>query len=166
MTMRVAKNRRATVAFILYAGLLGLLIVAADAGWLRKHLLLLHRMPWGDKAGHFLLFGILSFLANWIICFGEFRRGRLHLSKVSAALIALVFVEELTQLCFRSRTFDVLDIVAGALGIWLFGQWARRRRKQLLIRPPTNVIASVESAPFLKMEPAAGASQPPVNQTQ
>jgi len=74
--MRLLKIRRATIVLILYVSLLGLLIVAADVGWLRRHLLTLHRIPWGDKLGHFFLFGFLSFLANWNMRFGCSRMTR------------------------------------------------------------------------------------------
>ena len=147
--------RRAKLALVIYVGFLVMLVVAADAGWGRRFWNLVQRIPLGDKAGHFILIGALSFLLNWIMQASEFRVLGFSVLRGSAILMLCAFLEELSQLCFRSRTFDIYDLLADALGIWLFGIWATRRWR-----------ASSAKMPILKMEPAAGASQPPVNQTQ
>ena len=137
--MSLLKMRRAKWVLVVYVSLLLLLIISADAGWGRRFWYLIQRIPLGDKAGHFILFGALSFLVNWILRAGEFRLGRFCVLKGSVILMALVFLEELSQLGFRSRSFDVYDLLADALGIWLFGVWARHRLRSK--RQPATAIA-------------------------
>jgi hypothetical protein len=132
MRMHFPKRQAAGLIFLAYAIALGALILAADAGWLSRPLRLIHGVPGGDKFGHFLLFGVFSFLANNLWPTSEWWRRGVRLSRLSLALLALIVLEELSQLAFQARTFDAWDIVAGALGVWLFGAWATRRRAMRL----------------------------------
>ena len=141
LRMLLPKMRRAKWVLVVYVSLLLLLIISADAGWGRRFWHLVQRIPLGDKAGHFILFGALSFLVNWVLHASEFRLGRLRVLKGSVILMALVFLEELSQLGFRSRSFDVYDLLADALGIWLFGVWARHRL-QSKNRPATPLVVT------------------------
>jgi glycopeptide antibiotics resistance protein len=124
--MNWIKARRAKIALGMYTVFLVALIIAADAGWLRRQLLLIHDVPLGDKAGHVILFGTLSFLINWVLRAARWSFGKFSVLKGSVLLMALAFLEELSQLCFRSRTFDWNDLLANALGIWFFGWLAQR----------------------------------------
>jgi len=135
--------RRAKLALLVYVGFLAGLIIAADAGWGRRFWSLVQRVPLGDKAGHFVLFGTLSFLLNWIMRAQVFRVCRFSVLRGSAILMVIVFLEELSQLCFRSRTFDFYDLLADALGIWFFGIWAQRRLRRLSTLPVVQSPAFV-----------------------
>lgn len=99
----------------------GGIIWAADRGALPSLLTGLYAFPHGDKLGHFLLMGGLSFAVTLAI-------GAPAGPLLTAALVTL---EELSQLAFRTRSFDLLDLLASLLGIavfgWLAGKATRRR---------------------------------------
>lgn len=74
-------------------------------------------IPYGDKLGHFCLFGTLTFGVVIGSKFRCFRLGRLKI--YYAAILVSVFVvgEELSQAFIPSRTFDLMDLTADTLGI-------------------------------------------------
>lgn len=76
-----------------------------------------HSVPFGDKIGHFLLFGILALLMNMALRFKQvdLRFRTFHLG--SLVVFAFAAIEECTQLAFQSRTFDLLDVLFDLLGI-------------------------------------------------
>lgn len=104
-------------------------IVLADMGRL-GFLRGLYDFPFGDKVGHFILYGILSFLLNL-----TFLRSRPSLNSKRPAIILtlilalLIATEELSQRYFASRTFSMSDLLFGysgvALGAWL--AWKYRK---------------------------------------
>jgi VanZ family protein len=116
--------RRAKVVLIGFVFFLVALVVMADTGrggWLFN---LAQTIPAGDKVGHVVLFGILSFLANLLAGSRTIQFAMFSVLKWSAILMLLVALEECSQVFFRSRTFDLLDLASDALGIWLFGRLA------------------------------------------
>ncbi len=95
----------------------------------------LYDFPYGDKVGHFLLFGLLSLLVNlaalerrrtsqaWHVAFG-----------VSLMLAVLIGLEEFSQRFFAARTASWMDLAASYLGVSVFAWVAlkmpeRRRTK-------------------------------------
>jgi hypothetical protein len=122
--LAIMKIRRAKLVLIGFVIFLLAVVGMADAGcgdWLFR---MARIIPAGDKVGHFLLFGILSFLTNLLANGRRIRLAELPVLKWSALLMALVTIEECSQVFFRSRTFDLLDLASDALGIWLFGRLA------------------------------------------
>jgi hypothetical protein len=102
------------------------LIWLADAGrgqWLFN---LARLLPGGDKAGHFILFGLLSGLLNVVLRAVVIQCGKLPVLKGSFIVALVAVAEEISQLCFSTRTFDLLDLGAGLVGIWIFGRLASR----------------------------------------
>ncbi len=90
--------------------------------------------PGSDKAGHFLLIGGMAFLLNLALGLREVRwlgRGWL----LGSVLVGAVFtLEEISQLWFPARTFDLLDLAGDYTGILFFGwlaQLVSRRRGQV-----------------------------------
>ncbi|MCV9385937.1 VanZ family protein [Reichenbachiella ulvae] len=86
-----------------------------------------HSVPFGDKIGHFLLFGILALLMNTAL---KFRKTNLkyrtfHLG--SLLVFAFAAIEECSQLAFQSRTFDLVDVLFDLLGIGLLSSISFRR---------------------------------------
>jgi polysaccharide biosynthesis protein VpsQ len=108
----------ATGAFSLF---LITIVVLANVGITGRVLSFIYEFPGGDKIGHLLLMGTFSLLLN--LSLGA-RRLRLPYGSVqlgTAIALALVTVEELTQLLFKYRTFSLIDLAFDFAGILLFG---------------------------------------------
>jgi polysaccharide biosynthesis protein VpsQ len=118
------KFRRAQVALLVWIAFLLGLVALADSGHARRLFAMAHLIPWGDKLGHFLLMGTLSFLANLYLRAETMRFGGVRWFKGSAIVMSLVTLEECSQVFFRSRTFDLVDLAADAVGVWIFAQAA------------------------------------------
>ena len=107
----------------LFAAFLLAVIILADIGQL-GFLGIIYSFPFGDKAGHFILLGILAFLV--VLTTLRSRRFldlRLVTVSVTLFLALLAAAEEYSQKFFALRTFSPLDLFfswAGlALGAWL-----------------------------------------------
>src|SRR6185295_6074139 len=102
------------------------LVALADSGHGQQLFLLAKKVRGGDKIGHFTLFGTLSFLVNLVLSASELRFRSITLLKGSAIVASVVTAEEFSQLFFQSRSFDLRDLAADLLGIWLCGWLARK----------------------------------------
>ena len=118
--------RRAKIVLVAFVAFLVALVALADSGHGQQLFQLAKKVPAGDKIGHLLLFGTLSFLVNLVLCAREIRLWRLTILKGSAIVGSIVTVEEFSQLFFRSRSFDLGDLTADLVGIWLGGWLARK----------------------------------------
>ena len=117
------KSRFVTVLYLVL--LPGIVLLADDRQY---HGLFdgVRRIPGGDKLGHFLLMGLLSFLLNVSLDCRTLRVfGRTLLTGSLVACVA-VTLEELSQLFVRYRTFDFADLLFDYGGIWVFGRLALR----------------------------------------
>lgn len=121
--------RRVQWALFAFAIFLFALIWLADSGRAQWLFDLVRLVPGGDKTGHFLLFGLLSLLLNLVLRASTVRLGKLTVLKGSVTVGAFAIVEEVSQLFFAARTFDLLDLAAGLVGIWLLGRMASRYLK-------------------------------------
>jgi hypothetical protein len=104
---------------VLAFSFIGWIIVQANKGSSNILFDLVALLPFGDKIGHMFLFGLLS--AVTIIAF-NYRQVHINGYKVPVgAIIAWVFtlIEELSQLFFMHRTFDLMDVAADLIGITL-----------------------------------------------
>lgn len=106
----------------LYILTLVALVAAADLGRLPAAVLL-HRVPGGDKLGHFLLMGFLSFLVH--LAWDRRRPEAARRWVVSLVLVLVVVLEEVSQLWLGNRHFEWTDLFADAAGILLFAALAR-----------------------------------------
>lgn len=102
------------VAFFLF-----LLLVAcwADTDSMPKFLSAMTEFPYGDKIGHFVLYGILAYLLTIAM---PFRRVKiLHWSIPLGLVLAAGFatLEEVSQLFFIARTASWKDLASGLAGI-------------------------------------------------
>jgi polysaccharide biosynthesis protein VpsQ len=120
--------KAAMVAFIIF---LLAVIGVADAGWGPQFWGFLDRVPAGDKFGHFALFGILAFLVNGAMRAAEIRVLGLPLLKGSVFILIAATLEEVSQVFFRARSFDLGDLLADVaavlVGGWLARVYLRRR---------------------------------------
>ena len=101
-----------------------LIIVLADRNQLGI-LKIINQIPFGDKVGHFVLYGIMTLLLDL-----TFLQARLKLDpKLLVLRIGLIFavligLEEFSQQYFPSRTFDLVDLTFSYLGVAFFSWWA------------------------------------------
>ena len=113
-----------------------LIIVLADMGILARYVGFVYAMPYGDKAGHFILYGILALLINLTI----FRSRpdpsssprtsqKLLTVKTGLILALLIGVEEFSQRYFSHRTFSGLDLSFSYLGVIAFSWLALKIKK-------------------------------------
>lgn len=88
-------------------------------GWIRA-------VPFGDKAGHFLILGGFAFVLNHSLRCRTVTLGGKPFLLGSLVVLGLAAAEETSQLFISGRSFDLLDLAADALGIWLLGRLACR----------------------------------------
>jgi polysaccharide biosynthesis protein VpsQ len=108
-----------------------LIVILADSGNLPRAIKNLYNFPNGDKIGHFLLMGLLSFVLNWTALVsstpapeaersGVDKKPATVIWAVSLTLSFFVTLEEFSQIFFRRRTFSLLDLLFSLAGIVLF----------------------------------------------
>uniref|UniRef100_UPI0040565F71 VanZ family protein n=1 Tax=Candidatus Electronema sp. TaxID=2698783 RepID=UPI0040565F71 len=86
------------------------------------------RLAYGDKLGHFLLFGPFTLAVNAAL---NFRRLGTGFYLGSLLVFCFTLAEELGQCFIPSRSFELLDILANGAGILLF-TWFSVWAEQLL----------------------------------
>jgi VanZ family protein len=108
-----------TVLFTLF---IILIIILADTGHLGV-LAVLYHIPFADKAGHFILYGILTLLINLTLFRAVPLPNRKWAALLSGVILALLIgLEEFSQRSFSNRTFDLIDLSASYLGL-IFFSW-------------------------------------------
>jgi polysaccharide biosynthesis protein VpsQ len=116
-----------------YLFMLGVIVFLADQKKYQPLFRRIRELPYGDKLGHLLLMGLLSFLLNMALQCRTLRVWKAELLKGSLIVALVVTVEEFSQLFIRSRTFDPFDLVFDYIGIFSFGLLAHlltRRRTE------------------------------------
>jgi VanZ family protein len=122
-------QKRLLTATGLFALLIVAIVMGANADMLPSALERLTYFPGGDKAGHFILFGILSFLLNKsaLTLLPNRTPTRLVLT-VSLLLAILIGLEEWSQSLFPARTMDITDLLASYAGVTAFALLAFRTK--------------------------------------
>ena len=106
-----------TVLFTLF---IILIIVLADQGKLGI-LKIVNQIPYGDKAGHFILYGILTLLLDLTFISALPNRSPKLVVITFGLILALVIgLEEYSQQYFPKRTFDLVDLTFSYLGVSFF----------------------------------------------
>ena len=99
-------------------------IVLADMDHLPHFIRAIYDFPYGDKLGHFILFGLLNFFITSAFLSSNLSRPRSWVAlSVGLILAVLVTAEEFSQKNFPSRTFDLFDLLASCVGVAV-GGWA------------------------------------------
>lgn len=106
----------------IFAIILILIILAANLGIGEGFFLLVSKIPYFDTLGHFVLLGTLSLFVNLGFTSNRVRLLRLPLLKSCLILAAIITLEEFSQIFLARRSFDLLDLSANYLGIFLFGE--------------------------------------------
>ena len=113
---------------ILFALFIVLIIILADTGRLGIFAAL-NQIPFGDKAGHFILYGILALLINLSLFRSFPLHNQLGIVLLSGLiLVLLIGVEEYSQQFFARRTFDLVDLAFSYLGV-IFFSWLAIKTK-------------------------------------
>ena len=114
---------------ILFTLFILLVIVLADAGVLADYVGFVYRFPFGDKAGHFILYGILTLLINLALFRSRPEQSRSLLAvRCGLTLALLIGLEEFSQQYFSNRTFDLVDLSFSYLGLVCFS-WVALKTK-------------------------------------
>ena len=114
---------------ILFSLFILLIILLADVGVLSRALRFLHAVPCGDKAGHFILYGILVLLINLALFRSRPDQDRIPiLLKTGLILGLLIGLEEFSQQFFANRSFDLVDLAFSYLGLVCFS-WVALKAK-------------------------------------
>jgi len=105
-------------------------VILADAGVLSSYMRNFYGFPYGDKIGHFVLFGLLNFFITraFLTSLPSRPRGWVTLS-VGLILALFIVLEEYSQKFFVTRTFSWLDLSASLLGVLVAG-WAAYKIKR------------------------------------
>jgi len=104
----------------IFAAFILLIIVLADMGKLGI-LRFINSIPFADKVGHFILYGILTLLLD-LTFIRALPNHSPKLVVVSTGLILalLIGLEEFSQQYFPKRTFDLVDLTFSYLGVVFF----------------------------------------------
>ena len=113
---------------LLFTLFIVLVIILADLGKLGI-LGVINQIPYGDKAGHFILYGILTLLLNLTFIRALPNRSpKLLVATIGLILILIIGVEEYSQQFFPKRTYDLVDLTFSYLGV-IFFSWVALRIK-------------------------------------
>ncbi|MEM7371508.1 MAG: VanZ family protein [Bacteroidota bacterium] len=95
-------------------------VIIADSPYGEATFAIVRAIPYGDKIGHFMLMGLLSF--TMCRAFPKpISIGSLKIPLVIFILFVLIVGEEISQIWIDSRTFSFQDLAADILGIGVGG---------------------------------------------
>lgn len=116
--MNILQYKRFILPLISF-GFIAWVIYLANTGQSSLFFDLVKLIPFGDKVGHFCLFGLLTLTTNYGLKYK-------HIGSNKSVLMGTIFVailvllEECSQSFIPSRTFDFIDLTADTLGILIF----------------------------------------------
>jgi hypothetical protein len=114
--MKVARIFPALILF----SFMGWLIAQANIGNSNIFFELVHSIPFGDKLGHFILYGTLSLLTIIAFNYKYVSINGYRIPYGAFIVLLLAIAEEVTQLFVSNRTFDTVDLLADISGIIIF----------------------------------------------
>ncbi|MBL8078491.1 MAG: VanZ family protein [Anaerolineales bacterium] len=114
---------------LLFAFFIIAIVILADRGELGP-LGFVYDFPYGDKVGHFVLFGVLNFLVTLTSLRAlPNRKPKLLALSIGLILALIIGAEEYSQKFFVRRTFDLVDLTASYLGL-IVGGWIALKYKK------------------------------------
>ena len=129
----MAKTKWITGGFVL---LMIVIIMIANLGLSPRFFPFLHKIPGLDKAGHFLLMGLLSFFVNMVFQASRTKIFSLNALKGNLLVFLIVALEEFSQIFLVHREFSLVDLLFDLAGIILFGRlaawWINRKHNQIM----------------------------------
>ena len=125
---------------IVFIGFLILIVIVANLGLGPSLFPFIYQIPGGDKIGHFLLMGILSFLVNSVLETRKIRIYSINFLLGSLIVMAIVTIEEFSQIFLEYRAFSFIDLLFDYFGIVLFGYLAEYLQNRQRDRKSPNRI--------------------------
>lgn len=116
---------RIKIVTAIYIFILAVIVVLADFSGTQYLLDFVGDIPFGDKIGHFLLMGTFSFLLNLALQARTLQFWKINFLLGSLIVLALVTLEEFSQIFVGGRSFDLTDLIFDYAGIFVFGEAAR-----------------------------------------
>jgi polysaccharide biosynthesis protein VpsQ len=95
------------------------IIISANKGTLPDFISNLYNFPYGDKLGHIILMGLLSFFLNQILYPKSFIFLEKSIFTGSLLVLAIITAEEFSQIFISNRSFDLLDLFCSYAGIFI-----------------------------------------------
>lgn len=115
---------------ILFSIFILLVIVLANQGSIPPFVKAIYDFPNGDKLGHFVLFGLLNcFITLTLIQTLPRYTPKLVALSIGLILALLIGIEEFSQKFLSARTFDLVDLLASYIGVYVGGWIAFRLKK-------------------------------------
>ncbi|MAH28414.1 MAG: VanZ family protein [Pseudoalteromonas sp.] len=99
---------------------IGWVIYLANTGQKSVFFELVAAIPYGDKLGHFCLFGLLTLFINLAFKFKTLNVAGRPIYLAVLIVSTFVILEELSQFFIESRTLDFVDLIADFTGIAIF----------------------------------------------
>lgn len=125
--MKFTIERRWLILFVLLLLFIFAVTVGAD---LRLLPLSRIRIPYYDKLGHFLLYGMLAFALEFALQFRAWRMGRIRIPYALLIVGALCVLDEGQQMFMPMRAADITDFGADMLGsvcfLWVADFWGQK----------------------------------------
>jgi VanZ family protein len=109
------------ISFLIF---IGFVILSANNGWDFFFFSWVKYLPLGDKMAHFILVGGVSFFVNLLLAVRMYKIGKTTVLLGSFIVFTFITIEEFSQMFLIRRNFDLLDLTANYLGIFIFGQLA------------------------------------------
>ena len=119
--------------FFLYCICIVSLLLLTDLGLIPEISAFLHGGFGRDKVAHFVLVGLFAWLFNSVFSLGYINLARLRIFVGTVVIVAVLTLEELTQLWIPTRHFELLDLLAGYLGMGT-AEIVLRHNRNVLVR--------------------------------
>ena len=103
-----------------FFGFIGWVIYLANTGQKSVFFDLVAAIPYGDKLGHFFLFGLLTLFINLAFKFKATVIGGFKIHWAALIVFTFVVLEEFSQYFIATRTFDLVDLLADLSGLVFF----------------------------------------------
>lgn len=115
----MSKNTLIQIVAILFSLFLAFIIYSANTKADLIFFRLVKSIPYGDKVGHTLLLGTLTFLVNWAMQARTFIFQKFQILTGSCIIFLVITIEEFSQNWLDNRSFDLVDLGGNYLGIFL-----------------------------------------------
>ena len=126
------RNRAIQWIAIGFVVFLAMIIILADYRHLPSFITMLYSFPYGDRIGHFVLFGLLLLLLRIAFPVPLIRIMNRNFPVLTLVLAVIIVVEEISQIFIPARTFSWGNLAASLAGWglgWRIGYCVRRNHQ-------------------------------------